>query len=513
MGNTSQLKIGSILSYLQMFLNIAIGLIYTPIMIRLLGRSEYGLYNTVASTISMLSLLSLGFNSSYIRFYAKYRKEDNKQKIYSLNGLFLIIFLIIGCIALLCGLFLTTNLNIVFSDGLTSSEYEIAKVLMLLLSIQLAESFLATVFTNIISAHEKFVFLKLVNMLKTIGSPLVTLPLLLLGYKSIAMVSVSLVITLISDGINIFFVISILKERFVFNNFEKGLFSNIFVYTSFIAINMIVDQVNNNVDKLLLARFKGTSEVAIYSVGFSLYNYYSMFSTSISGVFTPRIHSIINQYDGSQLRITLTDMFVKVGRIQYMLLALIVTGYVFWGKQFITTIWAGPDYENSYYVGILLMLPATVPLIQNVGIEIQRAQNLHRFRSIIYIIMATLNLVLSIYLCQKYGAIGSTIGTAISLVVANGFIMNVFYHKKCNIDMMCFWKNIYNASIGLIIPVITGFFMVSFFSSYNRWSLLLQILVYILIYCISIWRFSLNKFEKELFSGVFVKIRNRLVMK
>ena len=513
MGNTSQLKIGSILSYLQMFLNIAIGLIYTPIMIRLLGRSEYGLYNTVASTISMLSLLSLGFNSSYIRFYAKYRKEDNKQKIYSLNGLFLIIFLIIGCIALLCGLFLTTNLNIVFSDGLTSSEYEIAKVLMLLLSIQLAESFLATVFTNIISAHEKFVFLKLVNMLKTIGSPLVTLPLLLLGYKSIAMVSVSLVITLISDGINIFFVISILKERFVFNNFEKGLFSNIFVYTSFIAINMIVDQVNNNVDKLLLARFKGTSEVAIYSVGFSLYNYYSMFSTSISGVFTPRIHSIINQYDGSQLRITLTDMFVKVGRIQYMLLALIVTGYVFWGKQFITTIWAGPDYENSYYVGILLMLPATVPLIQNVGIEIQRAQNLHRFRSIIYIIMATLNLVLSIYLCQKYGAIGSTIGTAISLVVANGFIMNVFYHKKCNIDMMCFWKNIYNASIGLIIPVITGFFMVSFFSSYNRWSLLLQILVYILIYCISIWRFSLNKFEKELFSGVFIKIRNRLVMK
>lgn len=513
MGKTSQLKVGSILSYFQMFLNIAIGLVYTPIMIRLLGRSEYGLYNTVASTISMLSLLSLGFNSSYIRYYARYQKENNKSKIYSLNGLFFIIFFIIGCTALICGLFLTTHLNIVFSDGLTSSEYEIARVLMLLLSIQLAESFLASVFTNIISAHEKFVFLKLVNMLKTIGSPLVTLPLLLLGYKSIAMVSVSLVITLISDGINIFFVISILKERFLFKNFEKGLFSNIFVYTSFIAINMIVDQINNNVDKLLLARFKGTSEVAIYSVGFSLYNYYSMFSTSISGVFTPRIHSIINQYDGSQLRKKLTDMFVKVGRIQYMLLALIITGYVFWGKQFITTIWAGPDYENSYYVGILLMLPATVPLIQNVGIEIQRAQNLHRFRSIIYIIMASSNLALSVYLCQKYGAIGSTIGTSISLVVANGFIMNVFYHKKCNIDMMCFWKNICNASIGLIIPVISGVFMVFFFDSYNRLSLLLQIFIYILIYCISIWRFSLNKFEKELFSELFVKIRNRLVSK
>lgn len=76
----SQIKVGTIISYLQMAINVIIQLAYTPIMIRLLGQNEYGLYNTVASTISMLSILSLGFNSGYIRYYAIYKKITIKNR-------------------------------------------------------------------------------------------------------------------------------------------------------------------------------------------------------------------------------------------------------------------------------------------------------------------------------------------------------------------------------------------------------------------------------------------------
>ena len=133
--NINQVKMGSVLSYVQMALNVIIGLLYTPVMIRLLGKSEYGLYNTVSSTIAMLSVLSLGFNSAYIRFFADYKRKDDKESIYRLNGLFLLIFVIIGIVALSCGLFLSENLHIVFDSGLTRAEYEIARVLMILLSL------------------------------------------------------------------------------------------------------------------------------------------------------------------------------------------------------------------------------------------------------------------------------------------------------------------------------------------------------------------------------------------
>ena len=95
MRSSSQLKIGSLLSYIQMFLGVIVSLAYTPIMLELLGQSEYGLYNTVASTISLLSLLNLGFNSGYIRYYSKYKKDNDFESIWKLNGLFLLVFLIL----------------------------------------------------------------------------------------------------------------------------------------------------------------------------------------------------------------------------------------------------------------------------------------------------------------------------------------------------------------------------------------------------------------------------------
>lgn len=492
-----------------MGLGVAIGLVYTPLMTKLLGQSEYGLYNTVSSTISMLSVLNLGFNSSYIRYYAKYKEENDDDSIYKLNGMFFLIFCVIGVVAFICGVFLTTHLNLVFAEGLTQEEYSIARILMLLLIINLTVSFPMSVFSNIISANERFVFLKLLGMLKTVGSPLITLPLLLMGFRSIAMVSVTVGISFITDILYIFYVSCILKNKFIFHNFEKGLFSSLFVYTSLIAINLIVDQINWNIDKILLGRFKGTATVAIYSIGFSLYQYYQMFSSAVSSVFTPRIHKIVNGTQDNLIlqKKQLTELFTKIGRIQFLILGLIASGLIFFGKNFIIHIWVGMDYEESYYVMLLLVLSASIALVQNLGIEIQRAENRHQFRSIAYLIMAIINFVMSLYLCQIYGAIGSAIGTAVSLIVANGIAMNIYYHKKCNIDIIYFWKSILGLSKGLLIPAVLGILMNYYSSTYSTLGFFAHIVVYIIVYCASMWFIGMNNCEKSL---IIVPIRQIL---
>jgi len=497
---TNQLKAGSILSYLQMGINIIIGLLYTPVMIRLLGNSEYGLYNTVSSTISMLSILSLGFMSGYIRFYSRYKKEEDYKSIYKLNGLYLIVFTVIGLIALVCGLFLSFHLEIVFDEGLTAEEYNIAKILMLILTINLAVSFPLSVFSNIISAHEKFVFLKTIGMIKTVLGPLVTLPLLLFGFRSIAMVAVTSLVSLIADILYVIFVLFKMKEKFIFSGFDHTIIKSIFFYTSFIAINTIIDQINWNVDKVVIGRFKGTAEVAVYSTGYTLYHLYQMFSTSVSSVFTPRIHKMVRdtKEDPQEQKKIITDLFIKVGRIQFLILGLIASGLVFFGKFFIVNIWVGDEYSNSYYVMLLLTLPASIALIQNLGIEIQRAENKHQFRSIAYLIMAMINLVLSVILCKLYGAIGSTIGTAVSLILANGLIMNLYYHKKCNIDIVAFWKSIIRLSLGLVIPVFIGVVAIIYIDVNSVPIFALCVLVYSIVYCLSMWLLGMNEYEKRL---------------
>ncbi len=496
----NQLKGGAILSYIQMALGIGIGLIYTPVMIRLLGQSEYGLYNTVSSTISMMSVLSLGFNASYIRFFSKYRKQEDQDSINRLNGLFLFIYSVIAIIVLICGFFLTYNLQIVFDNGLNAQEYKIAKVLMMILTMNLAISFPMSVFSSIISAYEEFMILKILGIGKTVISPLVTMPLLLMGYKSIAMVIVTVSINLLVDICYIYVVLKRLKQKFLFDKVEKGLFKDVFSYTFFIAINMIVDQINWNVGKFLLGRYQGTIAVSIYSVGYSLYHYYHMFSTAISSVFTPCIHKIVvnTENEKKEQKKQLTALFIRVGRIQFMVLSLIATGIIFFGKPFILNIWAGKEYIDSYMITIILVLSSSIALIQNIGIEIQRALNCHQFRSIVYILMAIVNLTITIILCPRYGAVGAAIGTANSLLLANGLIMNIYYHKKCNINIVLFWKNIFRVAVGIIPSIIVGIIINCVVDLNQLWILCMSILLYICIYTFSMWLLGMNPSEKKM---------------
>ncbi len=507
----NQIKLGSAFSYIQIIVNVLIGLLYTPIMLRLLGQSEYGLYNVAASTISMLSVLGLGLTSSYVHFYAGYKKNQDEQGIRKLNGLFLIVLSVIGVIAFACGMVISGNLSLVFDQGLSASEYQTAKILMRVMVINLAISFPMSVFTCIISANERFVFLKLLGIIKTVIGPLATLPILLMGYGSVGMVLVTLGSSLLVDVIYLYYTFRVLRQRFVFHDFESGLFKSVFVFTAFIALNLIVNQINDNVGKLLLGRYRGTDEVAVFSVGHSLFNYYTMLSTAISGVFVPRIHHIVRQteHDMVEQRARLTSLFVRIGRLQFALLALVGSGVFFFGKRFITGYWAGAGYKDSYIIALILIVSGSIALIQNVGIEIQRAENKHRFRSILYIGMALLNLVVSVFLCKKYGAIGCTLGTAISYVMVNGIVMNIYYHKKCNINVLAFWRSILWMAKALLLPIGCGLLIYKFIPQTSIWLFGAGICIYSLIYMVSMWFFGFNAEERGLFTGILTKFRKK----
>ena len=507
MDNSRNRKLGSILSYTQMFLSIIISLSYTPIMIRILGKNEYGLYQTALSTISMLNILSLGFHSGYIRFYSGYRKRNDQEAIFRLNGLYLLVFLGVGVVAFACGIYLSCHGELLFNKGLTREEYALVRKLLMILSVNMAFYFPASVFDTILSAQEKFVFQKVVSIIGTLLSPLVSLPLLLTGFRSLAIVTVSVAISMLTQLLNFYMVGCRMKQKFYFSGFPKGLMKNLIAFTGFIALEVIISQINLNVDKLLLARFRGTAQVAVYSVGMSMYNYFVEFSSSVSFVFTPKIHAVYNQYkqDVRRRNEELTGLFINVGRIQFLLLGLVGSGLILWGREFIG-FWVGDGYENAYWVALLLTIPASIELIQRLGIEIQRAMNKHSFRSFILTLMAAGNVGMTIVLCRRYGAVGAAFGTAVAMILGNGMIINIYYYKKCGINIPVFWKNIGMQARGLVIPAALGIALKCYLPVKSVWMLLGQIVLYTLVYAASMWMLGMNGFEKDLVAGMVKKL-------
>lgn len=506
--SSKQMKAGVILSYVQIALSVLTGLLYTPVMLRLMGQNEYGLYGTVNSTIALLSLLDLGFTSSYIRFYSRYKIENRQDKINSFNSLFFIVFLVISVIAALIGFFLSFNPVLIFDDGLTSEELSKAKVMMILLTVSMILGFMSTVFNCYISANQKFIFSKSLNVFSTIVNVGVNLIVLFCGYGAVGLITVSLVLSIITKIITIVYAYKTLHFEFDFGHIEKSLFKSVLAFSGLIAINMFVDKVNSGIDSILLGRFCGTAAVAVYSVGSSLNSHFSMFSTAISGVFTPHIHNLVNLYemDSLEQRNALTKFFVKVGRLQYLLLALIASGVVFFGRQFIY-FWAGEGYDKSYYIALILILPSIISLTQNVGIEIQRAENRHHYRAYIYGAMAIINLILSIFLCQIWEGVGAAIGTGLASIVANGIIMDIVYHKKININIFEYWKNILRQTLGMIGPFIVGALIMKFADMGSLVKLAFWILIYVVIFAVFVWLLSMNTFEKDLVKSILRKLK------
>lgn len=66
----NELRAGVYLSYINLLLGSIIPMFYTPVMLKLLGKSEYGLYSLANSAVSYLSLLSFGFGSTILRYLA-----------------------------------------------------------------------------------------------------------------------------------------------------------------------------------------------------------------------------------------------------------------------------------------------------------------------------------------------------------------------------------------------------------------------------------------------------------
>lgn len=500
--NVNQLKFGAVLSYVSMGLGYLVSIFYTPIMLRLLGQSEYGLYNLVASVVAYLGVLNFGFGSAYMRYYSRYKVKEDREKIATLNGMFLIIFSVIGLIAIAAGTILAFNTEVIFGTELTSEELSRAKILMLILVVNLAISFPNIVFTSHITANEKFVFYRLVQMIKIIVNPFVVLPVLIMGFGSVGMVVMTTVLNIIIEVINVTYCMKVLKMRFSFKNFEFSLMREMTVFSSFIFINLLIDQINWNVDKFLLGRFHGTVSVAVYGLAAQLNTYYLSIATTVSSVFIPRVHRLIANSDNN---VELTKLFTRIGRIQFMILSLISSGLIFFGQTFIN-MWAGANYVDAYPIVILLVVPVTIPLIQNIGIEIQRAKNMHQFRSWVYFFIALANLGLTIPLASEYGGIGAAAGTAISLIVGNGFIMNWYYHFRLGLDMKFFWKKILSLIPSLTMPLIVGWGMIKYVDLYAFPIFLAAGFIYVLIFSISMWFIGMNQFEKDLLGKPVLKL-------
>lgn len=499
----NQIKTGVILNYVIIGLNILTGLLYTPYMLHCLGQNEYGLYSIVSSVIAYLTLLDFGFGSAITRYTAKIRAMKIKDEEWRLYGLFVCAYTLIGILVSIVGAILFFNVENMFDRTMSYDEIAQAKIMMALMIFNLAITFPFSVFGSIINAYEKFIFQRVVNILRIILSTFTLILVLSMGYKAVTMVVIQTIFSIGTLIANFIYCINQLKIRIIFNRFNFLLLKEIIIFSWWSFVGAIVDRLYWNTGQFILGIYCGTVAVAIYSVALTVFQLYLSMSTALNSVLLPRITVMATDKRNDR---NISDLFIKTGRLQFCVLCLILCGFALFGKAFIL-LWAGFGYEQSYVVALIFFIATFVPLIQNVGVSVIMARGKLKFRSLTYLTISIITIVSEIIVVRKYGAIGCAWAIAIAHIIGQWIIMNLYYNKSQHIEINKFWKNIIQMAKA---PVVVSFLFsaVLYFLYLDSWpKLLSSIFIFSGIYLPLFWRFSMNDYEKGLISSAIKKFK------
>lgn len=501
----NQLKAGAIISYANLLIGNIIPFIYTPIMLRLLGQAEYGLYGIANSIMGYIGLLNFGIGGTIVRYLSKYRAEGDREQEARVIGLFLKLYSVVCVLILTAGFIFAANVE-VYSRSLLPEEVRTLRSLVILMTLNTAIFLPFGVFNSIVIAYERYIFSKLVGVLATVLSPVLHLILLYMGYGSVGLVIGSTLLNVVTYGLYAWYALGRLKIRPSFRPAGKGLLREILKFSAFVFLASIVDTLYWTTDKLIIGWAKGTKDTAVYNIGATFNTYVTGLSSAISGLLVPKLTQMVVKDAPKE---EFTRIFIKVGRLQFLIVSFIVSAFVAFGRQFIA-LWAGPEYHQSYYVALLTMIPVTIPLIQNTGINILYALNRHQFRSTVYACIAVLNVVLTFWWVEHYGIIGAAMATCLAYVLGNILIINWYYHRKIGIDIPLFWKNILEMSPVMFVMGVVGWFVLDRLTVNGWLTFFAAAAVYSVVYFTLAYVFMLNQSERELIRGPLQKILKKL---
>ncbi len=498
----SHKKFGVLFSYTTIFANLLVNLFFIPYLINSVGEADYGIYKIASSFSSQLAIINFGIGTVVARGIAKYNvlnDKDAKSNFLFMNG---IISAIISAGMLLIGVIMYFSMDFLFQDSLTTAELALAKKVFIISIISTAISVSKDLFTGIINGNEKFGvtgFLKIFRIIVRITVMVVMIK-LRFGVLSIALAELSASVGIIL--IEALYSLINLREKIKYIKWNRAEFFEILGFALALCLQAIVNQVNMTLDSTILGAVLTENvgvTVTIYSVALIILSNFGSICDNISSVFTPQTTKLV--YSNAPVE-DLLNLVIKIGRIQMMIGSCLVGLFVLFGKEFLN-LWMGENFEKAYIPAIILIVPTLLPLVQSVTNAILDAKGKRMFKSLVLFGSAIINVVLSVIFIKQIGFIGAAIGTCLSILIGQGIIMNIYYHKVLKLNVFKMFKGILDKTLPVFIGITLLFIPISVYAPYSIPLFVVKCGAYVGILFLALYFIAMRENEKQLFKSVF----------
>lgn len=494
-----QLKIGAILSYFSIALNLVAGLLYTPWMVAQIGKADYGLY-TLANSLISLFLVDFGLSTATSRYVSKYRAENNQEKVNNFLGVIYKLYLIIDAVIFAAFIVVFFFLGSIYKN-LTPDEIERFKIVFLLSASSAVVHFPFVTFNGILTSYEKFIQLKLADVIYRVLLVGLTVAALLAGYGLYALVAVHSIAGLAIIVYKYIVIKSTTPIRVNFHYSDKALYKSIFSFSFWATIAALAQRLIFNITPTILGVVTNSDSIAVLGVITTIEGYVFTISTAINGMFLPRISKISIGEDKEK---NVSELLLKVGKFQYIINGAIVAVFAVVGKRFIQ-LWMGSDYTDAYTGIMLVIIPglfynalqiAHTTLIVEKKVKIQAYVNLG---------MGLVNVILSFWLSWRVGVLGACISIFIAYTLRLVLLL-VIYQKNLRLNIKLFIRECYcRMSIPVIISIVFGLFINQWVADGGWVNFVCKGFAVGLVYILSACFIGLSKMDRKQILGMLAR--------
>ena len=385
------------------FMQRGISMITTPIFTRMLPTEEYGLYSTYLSWESvLLMIVSLCLYKAIMNLYTKY--EDQERVLSSVCGLEII----------LCGFWLIIGVVL---------RNQIAHLLGLspALVVCLFVYFLFQSAFQCWSLYKRYIYdykiLVIVTLLLTVGSAILGITSVLLVSATAESRAISATIAIALIGLLLYW--NVFKKSKCFYDKKIWLFALGFCIP--LMPHYLSEFVLQSSDKIMINYMCGSSDVAIYSIAYSVSGLIGMFMSAINSSFAPFEYQKIKSCEYAVLAKRSNQVLIFIG--------VMLIGIMLFSRE-IVLIFGGYKYIESAQV----IIPICIGLYFNYMFQLfARVQEYYERKLTVVIpsiLCAILNLILNYIFIQMYGYQAAAYTTFVCYIVFC-IIHYFFYRKVC----------------------------------------------------------------------------------
>lgn len=477
-----------------------LGFLRLKVLLDKLGVEIYALNQLFIQVFAYISLAEAGLGTLITQLYYKYFANNDKEKINQVYTSSKKVLKIISIIMLTIGFVISFALKLLTQNSLSLLYMQVVFMLYLFRSVM---EYIMFAPRFVLTADQKAYKINLGINIYKIAEILIEIAILQV-YQNYAVILISSII--------IRFFSYYTANKITFREYpwlhtvDSGV--KISGMGSVIA-HKLAGTVYSNTDILLISTFLSPLEVTIYSS----YNYIIKFISDVIYMFASAITASMGNVIYKDTKSTQINIFEKLNSI-FTFLAMGLCIIIYWSINTFIRLWIGTDkiIETSALIFMIFTLFMAISI--RPFLLMRDAKALYKESRIVAILEATINIVLSIILIQRFGIAGGVLATAIATLLTTDIFYPIFIYKKIfNIGCIkYFLKLVLSIAISIAICYFSTYITIlNSVNTYVGWvlcSTIYGIAILILTFIINyIFSKYFREISNEIFNSVISKLR------